>query len=85
MDSSEVIEISIVIPLFNEEASLNELVGSIKKALSDKFSYEIIFVDDGSTDRSWLKIKELSEGNSNISGISFRRNYGKSTGSSEGI
>ncbi|MBE6232587.1 MAG: glycosyltransferase family 2 protein [Bacteroidales bacterium] len=72
-------DISIVISLFNEEESLSELISLIEQVMSNEgFSYEVIMVDDGSTDSSWQKIKELSEENSNIRGISFRRNYGKS-------
>ena len=72
-------DISIVISLFNEEESLPELVGWIEKAMTENsYDYEILMVDDGSTDRSWNIIKELSERNPAIRGISFRRNYGKS-------
>ena len=72
-------DLSIVISLFNEEESLTELTGWIEKVMSaNGYSYEIIMVDDGSTDGSWNLIKRLSEKNRNIRGISFRRNYGKS-------
>ena len=72
-------DLSIVISLFNEEESLPELVGWIEKvAAREQYSYEIIMVDDGSTDSSWKIIKELSKRNPFIRGISFRRNYGKS-------
>ncbi len=72
-------DISIVIPLFCEEESLSELSESIVKVMNEnKYSYEIIFVDDGSTDKSWDVIESLSAKNSNIKGIKFRRNYGKS-------
>lgn len=72
-------DISIVISLFNEEESLPELVGWIEKVMTENsYDYEILMVDDGSTDRSWNIIKELSERNPAIRGISFRRNYGKS-------
>lgn len=71
--------ISIIIPLLNEEESLSELYNWIYKVLSiNHFSYEIIFVDDGSTDNSWLKIKELSQKDENVKGIRFFKNYGKS-------
>lgn len=71
--------ISIVIPLLNEEESLPELCGWIEKVmLSNNFSYEVILVDDGSTDNSWKVIEALSVKNQNIKGIKFRRNYGKS-------
>ncbi len=72
-------DLSIVISLFNEEESLPELVSWIEKIMSENlFSYEIIMVDDGSRDKSWNIIKELSASNPCIRGISFRRNYGKS-------
>ena len=71
--------ISVVIPLLNEEGSLPELSAWIAKVMdANKFSYEIIFVDDGSKDGSWKLIESLSAANSNIKGIKFRRNYGKS-------
>lgn len=73
------LDISVIIPLFNEEESLPELSAWIKQVLEkEKLSYEIIFVDDGSNDDSWDVIEKLSESNSCIRGISFRRNYGKS-------
>lgn len=73
--------ISVVIPLFNEEESLPELYLWIKKVmLENNFSYEVIFVNDGSTDKSWDVIKEISEGDSAVVGICFQRNYGKSAG-----
>lgn len=72
-------DLSIVISLFNEEESLSELIRLIEEVMSNEgFTYEVIMVDDGSTDSSWQKIKEISQTNSNIRGISFRRNYGKS-------
>jgi len=72
-------DLSIVISLFNEEESLPELIKWIETVMSNEdYSYEIIMVDDGSNDASWNTIKELSQKNSNIRGISFRRNYGKS-------
>jgi len=71
--------ISVVIPLLNEEESLPELCGWIEQVmLANNFSYELILIDDGSTDNSWKVIEALSEKNSNIRGIKFRRNYGKS-------
>lgn len=73
------VDISIVVPLFNEEESLPELEKSIEKAISGTFSYEIIFIDDGSTDTSWGVIKQLKEKNDRVKGITFRHNYGKST------
>ncbi len=72
-------DLSIVISLFNEEESLRELTGWIEQVMDvNGYSYEVIMVDDGSTDGSWDLIKRLSQKNSNIRGISFRRNYGKS-------
>ncbi len=72
-------DISVVIPLFNEEESLPELASWIEKVMTEHdFSYEIIFVDDGSTDNSWKTIHNLAAGNPAIRGVSFRRNYGKS-------
>lgn len=75
---SKKIDVSIVIPVFNEEESLPELEKAIAKALNNNFSYEIIFVDDGSSDGSWAQIKSLSESKEFIRGISFTHNYGKS-------
>ncbi|MCX2493252.1 glycosyltransferase family 2 protein [Pedobacter sp. PF22-3] len=72
-------DISVVVPLFNEDESLPELTAWIDKVMTENnFSYEIILVDDGSTDRSWEIIEELRLQNLAIKGIKFRRNYGKS-------
>ena len=72
-------DISVVIPLLNESASLPELASRIATVMQDEgLSYEILFIDDGSTDGSWACIKELQASDSHIHGISFRRNYGKS-------
>lgn len=71
-------DISIVIPLFNEEESLPELAAWIERVMSENsFSYEVIFVDDGSKDKSWNIIETLRQKNKNLKGIKFRRNYGK--------
>jgi len=71
--------ISVVIPLLNEEESLIELHDWIAKVMqSNQFLYEIIFIDDGSTDKSWSIIQELSESNTSVKGIQFQKNYGKS-------
>ena len=71
--------ISVVIPLLNEKESLLELTDSIKDVMkSYNFSYEIIFIDDGSSDNSWDIIEELSSKSDTIKGIKFHRNYGKS-------
>ena len=78
--------ISIVVPLFNEEESLNELSSWIDRVcVENKYNYELLFVDDGSTDESWDVIKSLKKENSNIKGISFRRNYGKSAALNSGF
>lgn len=72
-------QISIVIPLLNEEESLAELYQWLTKVLTlNRFSYEIIFIDDGSTDGSWQVIMQLAEKDAQVRGIRFLRNYGKS-------
>lgn len=72
-------DISVVVPLFNEDESLRELHAWIQRVMLEHgFSYEVVFVDDGSTDRSWEVICELQEKDANVKGIKFRRNYGKS-------
>lgn len=72
-------DISVVVPLFNEDESLPELTAWITKVMNENnFSYEIILVDDGSTDKSWEVIESLRTENHAIKGIKFRRNYGKS-------
>lgn len=72
-------DISVVIPLYNEEESLSELVAWIERVMRENgFSYEIILVDDGSTDSSFHVIRDLSKENPNIKAIRFSRNYGKS-------
>lgn len=74
-------DLSIVIPLYNEDESLPELYKWIERVmLEHNFSYEVIFVDDGSTDRSWQVINELRAKSPCVKGIKFRRNYGKSPG-----
>ncbi len=71
--------LSIVIPLLNEQESLPELHQWIAKVmLENNFSYEILFIDDGSTDNSWQTIEQLSQKDENVKGIRFLRNYGKS-------
>ena len=72
-------DISVVIPLLNEDESLPELAAWIEKVMqAGNFSWEVIFVDDGSHDNSWKIIENLSVRNPNFRGIKFRRNYGKS-------
>ncbi len=72
-------DISIVIPLLNEDESLNELHDWIAKVMqSNRYSYELLFIDDGSTDDSWKVITSLSERNPSVKGIRFQKNYGKS-------
>ena len=72
-------DISIIVPLLNEKESLPELVAWIRRVVEKEgWTYEIIMIDDGSTDGSWDTIKELSTSDSSIHGIRFRRNYGKS-------
>ena len=71
--------ISVVVPLYNEEESLPELYRWIEKVMkANGFSFEVIFVNDGSTDNSWQVIEDLSKQSENVKGIKFRRNYGKS-------
>ncbi|MGB0805119.1 MAG: glycosyltransferase family 2 protein [Salibacteraceae bacterium] len=79
MSIKEKLDISVVIPLFNEEESLKELADWIDRVMvAHKYSYEVLFIDDGSTDSSWNIVESLSASNPNMKGIKFRRNYGKS-------
>ena len=79
-------DLSIVIPLYNEEESLPELCNWIRDvADKNQYDYEIILIDDGSTDNSWKVIEELSNNHPVIKGIRFQRNYGKSAGLNEGF
>jgi len=72
-------DISIVVPLLNEEESLQELHDWIAEVMqSNRFSYELIFIDDGSDDGSWSRIEALSKANPSVKGIRFQHNYGKS-------
>jgi len=79
-------DVSIVVPLLNEDESLPELCEWITRVVNENdLSYEIILVDDGSTDNSWEVIEELAAKNANIKGIKFQRNYGKSAALNEGF
>lgn len=79
-------QLSIVIPLLNEAESLPELTQWIVEVmLQNNYSYEVIYVDDGSTDSSWEIIKQLSQKNPNIKGIKFFKNFGKSQGLNAGF
>jgi len=71
--------ISVIVPLFNEEESLPELCAWIDKIMQkNNFTYEVLLIDDGSKDKSWQVVEQISAENSNVKGIKFRRNYGKS-------
>ena len=73
------LDISVVIPLYNEEESLPELYSWIERVMEEHgFSFEVLFINDGSTDHSWEVIEELSARSEHVRGIKFRRNYGKS-------
>jgi len=79
-------QISVVIPLFNEADSLPELMQWIDRVMEEnKFSYEVIMVDDGSDDESWGVIEKLSTQFNALKGIRFQRNYGKSAALNEGF
>src|SRR2546421_6388930 len=79
-------DVSIVVPVFDEEESLPELCAWIEKVVKEnELSYEVILVDDGSTDSSWQVIECLRKQNSHIKGIKFQRNYGKSAALNEGF
>ena len=79
-------DISVVVPLLNEAESLPELEAWIRRVMEEhQFSYEIVFVDDGSTDNSWSIIQGLAEKNPNVKALRFRRNYGKSPALNEGF
>ena len=72
-------DITVIVPLYNEAESLPELSAWIERVMNENgYSYEIIFINDGSTDNSWDVIEQLKSSNNNIHGIKFRRNYGKS-------
>jgi glycosyltransferase involved in cell wall biosynthesis len=79
-------DLSVVIPLYNEDESIAELYDWIRQVMEQQgFSYEVIFVDDGSTDNSWQILENLSEKDSRVKAIHFRRNHGKSAGLNVGF
>ena len=79
-------DVTVVVPLFDEEESLPELTAWIERVMSENnLSYEVLLIDDGSTDKSWCVIEKLSQQNSRIKGIKFQRNYGKSAALNEGF
>jgi len=86
MHNPPVTDLSIIVPLYNEEESLRELTDWIGRVCAEnKFTYEVILVDDGSSDNSWKVIEGLSKKNQNLKGIRFRRNYGKSAALNKGF
>lgn len=78
-------DISVIVPLLDEEESIAELYQQIDQALQKTYTFEVVFIDDGSSDRSWEEIQNLHNANENVQGISFRRNYGKSIALQKGI
>ena len=79
-------DISVIVPLYNEDESLPELAAWIERVMQEnQFTYEVIMVDDGSSDDSWAVIENLRKSNENIRGIKFQRNYGKSAALNEGF
>ena len=79
-------DLTLVVPLYNEDESLPELCAWIKRVVdANGYTYEIILIDDGSTDNSWNVVEELRAANPNIKGIRFQRNYGKSAALNEGF
>lgn len=79
-------DISVVVPLYNEDESLPELHAWIVRVMqANNFSYEVVFVDDGSKDKSWQIVEELSAKDTNVRGIKFQRNYGKSAALQKGF
>lgn len=80
------LDLTVIVPLLNEEESLPELAAWIDRvATAHQYNYEVIFVDDGSTDSSWEVIQSIAQQNANIKGIKFQRNYGKSAALNEGF
>lgn len=79
-------DISVIVPLFNEEESLPELAAWIDRVMKENnFSYEVLFIDDGSKDKSWQVIQQLMSDNNAFKGVKFRRNYGKSAALNTGF
>lgn len=79
-------DISVIVPLLNERESLPELAERVRKVMErEGYSYELVFVDDGSSDGSWDVVKDIRKENPSVKGISFRRNYGKSAALYEGF
>ncbi len=79
-------DISVIVPMYNEEESIPELNDWIQRVMkANGFSYEVIYIDDGSSDGSWKIVKELSEKYPEVKGLRFRRNYGKSAALNEGF
>jgi len=79
-------QLSVVIPLYNEEESLPELHAWIKRVMDENnFTYEIVFIDDGSTDNSWQIVEDLASNFPEVKGLKFQRNYGKSAGLNRGF
>lgn len=86
MSTENALQISLVIPLYNEEESLNELFDWIDRVMTaHQYSYEVIFVDDGSSDGSWDAIEQLNAKSACVKGIKFQRNYGKSAALQKGF
>ncbi|MEJ2003465.1 MAG: glycosyltransferase family 2 protein [Cyclobacteriaceae bacterium] len=83
---NESIDVSIVVPLYNEEESLSELFEWISRVMkAHGFTYEVIFVDDGSTDKSWQIVQQLRERNREVKGLQFNKNFGKSAALNTGF
>ena len=79
-------DISVIVPLYNEEESLPELEAWIRRVANENnYTYEIIMIDDGSTDNSWAIVQQLHTLNPLVKGIRFQRNYGKSAALNEGF
>ena len=79
-------DISVIVPLYNEEESLPELTAWIERVMRENgFSYEVWLVDDGSRDRSWKVVEQLAAANPSVKGIRFRCNYGKSAALNTGF